>query len=134
MSCDQVGPERLITPLSLAARSVSTSERALIAIAGHQFWRTRKPSIALEEESDNAMQLNLDFQILTNLRPSMKSSTLQIREPDGFGCFPQIVAHLGGMTRAWFRHRPIHFAFHWRGICRAILAGVMSDSQAADRS
>jgi hypothetical protein len=80
------------------------------------------------------MQLNLDFQILRNLGPSMKSSTLPIREPDGFGCFRQIVAHLGGMIRAWRRHRPIHFAFHWRGICRAILAGVMPDSQAADRS
>jgi len=51
---------------------------------------------------------------------SMKSSTWPIREPDSFGCFQQIVAHLGGMTRAWLRHRPIHFAFHWRGICRAI--------------
>jgi hypothetical protein len=50
----------------------------------------------------------------------MKSSTWPIREPDGFGCFRQIVTHLGGMTRACLRHRPIHFAFHWRGICRAI--------------
>jgi hypothetical protein len=29
------------------------------------------------------------------------------------------MAHLGGMTRAWLRHRPIHFAFHCRGISRA---------------
>jgi hypothetical protein len=50
----------------------------------------------------------------------MKTSTWLIREPDGFGCFQQITAHVGGMTRAWLRHRPIHFAFHWRGICRAI--------------
>jgi hypothetical protein len=50
----------------------------------------------------------------------MKTSTWPIRKPDGFGCFQQIAAHLGGMTRAWLRHCPIHFAFHWRGICRAI--------------
>ena len=50
----------------------------------------------------------------------MRSLTWRNRAPDGFGCFRQIVAHLGGMTRACLRHRPIHFAFHWRGICRAI--------------
>jgi len=65
---------------------------------------------------------------------SMKSATWPIREPDGFGCFRQIVAHLGGMTRAWLRHRPVHFAFHWAGICRAIMAGVLSDFHPANRS
>jgi hypothetical protein len=51
---------------------------------------------------------------------NMKSSTWPISEAEGFGCFRQIMAHLGGMTRACLRHRPIHFAFHCRGICRAI--------------
>ena len=51
---------------------------------------------------------------------SMKTSTWPIHGPDSFGCSQQILAHLGGMTRAWLRHRPIRFAFHWRGICRAI--------------
>jgi hypothetical protein len=58
----------------------------------------------------------------------MKTSTWPIYETDGFGCFRQIVAHLGGMTRACLRHRPIHFAFHWHGICRAILVGILPDS------
>jgi hypothetical protein len=50
----------------------------------------------------------------------MKISTWLINEPHGFGCFQQILAHLGGMIQACLRHRPIHFAFHWNGICRAI--------------
>jgi hypothetical protein len=60
--------------------------------------------------------------MMRNFGPDMKSSTwaTPIRQPDGFGCLQQIMAHLGGMTRAWLRRRPIHFAFHWRGICRAI--------------
>ena len=32
----------------------------------------------------------------------------------------QIVAHLGGMLCALRRHRPLNWAFHWRGICRAL--------------
>ena len=79
------------------------------------------------------MNLIPAFEILRNFGTSMKTSTSPIRD-HGFGCFRQIEAHLGGMTRAWLRHRPIHFAFHWRGICRAILAGVLPDSQAADPS
>jgi hypothetical protein len=55
-----------------------------------------------------------------SLRKTMRSSTWPNRETDGFGCFRQIVAHIGGMTRACLQHRPIHFAFHWHGICRAI--------------
>ena len=80
------------------------------------------------------MNLILAFEILRNLGKSMKTSTSPIHEPDRFGCFRQIAAHLGGMTRAWLRHRPIHFAFHCRGICRAILAGVILDSQPANRA
>ena len=51
----------------------------------------------------------------------MKGSTRQIGEVKELGSFQQIMAHLGGMTRACLRHRPIHFAFHWSGICRAML-------------
>jgi len=80
------------------------------------------------------MNLILAFEIMRNFGKNMKTSTWPIREPDGFGCFRQIAAHLGGMTRAWLRRRPINFAFHWHGICRAILAGVLPDSQAADQS
>lgn len=54
----------------------------------------------------------------------MKTSSSQIRVPGEIGCLQQIVAHVGGMARAWLRHRPIHFTFHWRGICRALLAAV----------
>jgi hypothetical protein len=66
------------------------------------------------------MQLIRAFESLRNFRMSMKLSTWAFGEPDGFGCFQQIMAHLGGMTRACLRGRPIHFAFHCRGICRAI--------------
>jgi hypothetical protein len=66
------------------------------------------------------MHLILDIEIMRNFGTSMKNSTWPLREQGGFGCFQQIVAHLGGMTRARLRHRLIHFAFHWRGICRAI--------------
>ncbi len=74
------------------------------------------------------------FNIVKDFGMNMKTSTWPICEPDGFGCFRQIAAHLGGMARAWLRHRPIHFAFHWRGIGRAILAGVRSASEPADRT
>jgi len=50
----------------------------------------------------------------------MKVSACPMSQQDGFGCCQQIAAHIGGMTQAWLRHRPIHFAFHWSGICRAI--------------
>ena len=52
----------------------------------------------------------------------MKASTCPISQQDGFGCCQQIAAHIGGMARACVRHRPIHFAFHWSGICRAVRA------------
>jgi hypothetical protein len=32
----------------------------------------------------------------------------------------QILAHVGGITKAFVRHHPVNWAFHWRGICRAI--------------
>jgi hypothetical protein len=78
-----------------------------------------KLSVALGRDTKN-MNLVLAFEILRNSGTSMKTPTSPIREPEGFGRFQQVMAHLGGMTRAWWRHRPIHFAFHWRGICRAI--------------
>jgi hypothetical protein len=62
--------------------------------------------------------------VLRNSGMDMKTSTDVNREAEGFGCFQQILAHLGGMTRAWWRGRPIHFAFHGRGIYRAIFTGV----------
>lgn len=62
----------------------------------------------------------------------MKTSTWQLRAPDEIGCFQQIVAHVGGMVRARLRHRPIHFTFHWRGICRALLVTVPPHSQLVD--
>ena len=65
---------------------------------------------------------------------NMKTSTWPICEPDGFGCLRQIAVHLGGMTRAWRRHRPIHFAFHFRGIGRAILARFHPEAQPANRT
>ncbi len=34
----------------------------------------------------------------------MKNPTWLIRETNGFGCFRQIAAHVGGMTRAWLLH------------------------------
>lgn len=80
------------------------------------------------------MNLISRFEILRNPGTSMKTLTWPIREADGTGCLRQITAEHGGMTRAWFRHRPIDFAFHWRGICRAILAGVIPDSQPPNRS
>jgi hypothetical protein len=64
----------------------------------------------------------------------MNTSIYPIREPNGFGSFQQIAAHLGGMARACVRHRPIHFAFHWRGIWRAILGGVMPESEPVNLS
>ncbi len=64
----------------------------------------------------------------------MRNSTWLIRETDGFGCFRQIAAHVGGMTRACLRHRPIHFGFHWRGICRALVAGLSPVAGAEEAS
>ncbi len=63
----------------------------------------------------------------------MKNSTWLFRDTNGFGCFRQIAAHVGGMTRAWLLHRPIHFGFHWRGICRAVVAGVLPDWRGANQ-
>jgi hypothetical protein len=51
----------------------------------------------------------------------MKPTTYSMRVPDQFNCLQQIIAHLGGMMHAFVRHYPINWAFHWRGICRAVL-------------
>jgi hypothetical protein len=42
-----------------------------------------------------------------------------MHNPVRFNSVQQIVAHVGGMTRALVRHYPINWSFHWRGICRA---------------
>ena len=54
----------------------------------------------------------------------MKTSTSQHPVQDEIGCLQQIAAHLGGMARACLRRRPIHFGFHWDGICRALSLAV----------
>jgi hypothetical protein len=54
----------------------------------------------------------------------MKTSTSHKPVQDEIGCLQQIVAHVGGMARAWLRNRPIHFGFHWGGICRALSLAV----------
>jgi len=51
---------------------------------------------------------------------TMKASTHSMQNPERFNCFQQIAAHVGGMTLALVRHHPVHWTFHWRGICRAI--------------
>lgn len=50
----------------------------------------------------------------------MKLSIPLRKNPDRFNCYQQIAAHVGGMTLALVRHRPIHWTFHWQGICRAV--------------
>jgi hypothetical protein len=103
-----------------------TRAKAAAATWGKDLGEPCKPSVALGEEwtkENDRYSRILVFVILRNFGTDMITSTWPNREPNGFGCFRQIVAHLGGMTRAWLRHRPIHFVFHGRGICRAILAG-----------
>jgi len=51
----------------------------------------------------------------------MKLSTRSIQSEDRFNGFQQVIAHLGGMLKALVRHYPDNWAFHWRGICRAVL-------------
>ena len=60
------------------------------------------------------------FDVGESYETNMKTPIWPIPDADGFGCLEQIAAHVGGMVRAYLRHRPICFAFHWRGICRAI--------------
>jgi hypothetical protein len=43
-----------------------------------------------------------------------------MRNPQRLNCFQQIAVHLGGMARAVVRHYPVNWAFHWRGIYRAV--------------
>ena len=50
----------------------------------------------------------------------MKASTYSMGHPERLNCFQQIGAHLGGMARAVVRRYPVSWAFHWRGICRAV--------------
>jgi hypothetical protein len=50
----------------------------------------------------------------------MKASTCFLRNPHRFNSFQQIAAHVGGMTLAFVRHKPVNWTFHWRGICRAV--------------
>ncbi len=106
---------------------------AAVANVGHEFWRTVEAFRRIRGGMQGS-EPNSRFQILRNFRTNMKTSTLLIRQPEEFGCSRQIVAHIGGMTRAWLRHRPIHFVFHWHGICRALMAGLLPASQAADPS
>jgi len=56
------------------------------------------------------------------VKMTMKLSTSSMQHPERFNSLQQIVAHLGGMIRAFVRHYPINWTFHWRGICRAILS------------
>jgi hypothetical protein len=49
----------------------------------------------------------------------MKASTYLMDNLVRFNRFQQISAHVGGMTRAFVRHYPVNWTFHWRGICRA---------------
>ncbi len=106
---------------------------AAVANVGHEFWRTVEAFRRIRGGMQGS-EPNSRYQILGNFRTNMKTSTVPIPQPVEFGCSQQIVAHIGGMTRAWLRHRPIHFAFHWRGICRAIVAGVLPNLQAVERS
>src|SRR5262249_35499177 len=57
---------------------------------------------------------------LSLFKTSMKASTDSARNPQRFGCWQQIAAHVGGMTRAFVRHYPVNWTFHWSGICRAV--------------
>jgi hypothetical protein len=65
---------------------------------------------------------------------TMKASAYSMHNPERFNCFQQIAAHVGGMTRALARHHPIHWAFHWRGICRAISSELLFASREMKRS
>ena len=53
---------------------------------------------------------------------NMRLSTYPAHNPERFNSVQQIAAHVGGMTRAFVRHYPINWKFHWRGICRALLS------------
>jgi hypothetical protein len=64
----------------------------------------------------------------------MKASAYSINDPERFNCFQQIAAHVGGMTRALARHHPIHWTFHWRGICRAIASELILASRVVKRA
>ena len=57
--------------------------------------------------------------------------TRSIQRSDSPGTCQQILAHVGGMMLAFQRHRPIHFGFHWRGICRACLSAGLTRSKDA---
>ena len=57
--------------------------------------------------------------------------TRSIQRSDSPGTCQQILAHVGGMMLAFLRHRPIHFGFHWRGICRACLSAGLTRSKDA---
>src|SRR5262249_55236606 len=50
----------------------------------------------------------------------MKLSTRSIHNPNNFTCFRQIVAHPGGVTRAFARRYLINWKFLWQAICLAV--------------
>jgi hypothetical protein len=67
----------------------------------------------------------------------MKLATHSMRHQERFNCVQQIAAHIGGMSRAFMRHYPVNWRFHWNGICRAIsserLIGLRGQTQSAVR-
>ena len=64
----------------------------------------------------------------------MKASVYPLIDPERFNCLQQIAAHVGGMRLALARHHPIHWTFHWRGICRAISSEFLLASRVVKRS
>jgi hypothetical protein len=108
--------------------------KAAVSRGRDRIWRTFEMAVAwMSRKGPEPVNLLVALDFVRNFVLTMKTPSWNFREPVGFGCRQQISAHVGGMTRAWLRRRPIHFAFHWRGICRAILSNGRPQSAHARR-
>jgi hypothetical protein len=66
------------------------------------------------------MRMTKTINAINANRLIMKLSTRSIHNPNSFTCFRQIVAHPGGVTRAFARRYLINWKFLGQAICRAV--------------
>jgi cytochrome c peroxidase len=75
-----------------------------------------------DETSSNGIRMTKTICAINANRLIMKLSTRSIHKPNNFTCFRQIVAHPGGLTRAFARHYLINWKLLGQAICRAVFS------------